>query len=161
MIRIAFAVLVGWVASAAVAAPVEKKASPQAEPAGKNRAPVTLDVQMKDGVAHVTLSFQAAAQDVNVAVKGVDGMVVTGPLTLVESGRFSAGQTATFDVAYVPGPGRSNLSIAVIGTFNGSRLGTTAMYGVGTPTEEQKRTPGEIATDSNGQRIKVLRAADK
>lgn len=161
MIRIAFAVLVGLAASVAVAAPVEKKAQPQEEPAGKNRAPVMLDVQLKDGIAHVTLRFQTAAQDVNVDVNGVDGMVVMGPSALVQSGRFSAGQTATFDVAYVPGPGRSNLAVSVIGTFNGLRLGTTAMYGVGTPTEDQKRTAGDVTTDSSGQRIKVLPSGGK
>ncbi len=155
MTRIAFVLVVGLAACAAAPAPL-KKTPHEAEIPGKNKAPVALDVQMKDGVARVTVRFDTEAQDVSVTVNGVDGMRVTSPTCPVEGGRFSAGQTVSFDVAYIPGPGRSSLAIAVLGTFNGSRLGTTAMYSVGTPTEEQKRTPGEVTTDSSGQRIKVL-----
>jgi hypothetical protein len=160
MRQITFAVVLGLAACAAAPAPL-KKAPHEAEIPGKNKAPVVLDVQMNNGVAHVTLRFETAARDVNVDVKGVDGMQVTSAPSLVAYGQFSAGQTATFDVAYTPGPGRSNLAVSVIGTFNGVRLGTTTMYGVGTPTEEQKRTPGDVTTDSSGQRIKVLPSGGK
>lgn len=154
MSRMAWIVVLGL--TGCPAAPIVKPTPHQDEIPGKNKAPVALDVQMDNGVARVTLRFETAARDVNVDVKGIDGMQVTSTPSLVQSGQFSAGQTATFDVTYVPGPGRSNLAVSVMGTFNGSRLGTTTMYGVGTPTEEQKRTAGEVTTDSSGQRIKVL-----
>ncbi len=140
-------------------APSPKAAS--AATRGKPSAPVKVDAQLSAASAKVTVVVRSAARDVDVHVHGVDGLSVTSAETPISSGRFAKGQTATFDVAFTPGPGRSNLVIAVNGTFGAAKRSSDVSFAVGTPTAEQMKSRATVTTDSGGERIKTLPADTK
>lgn len=128
---------------------------------GKPSAPVTVDAQLAEKSAHVTVRFDAPVSDARIAVSGVDGLVVTSEQSPVQGGGFEQGSVASFDVAFTPGPGRSHLVVSVAGTFQGAPRTRVASFAVGTPTAEQKQSSGAQKTEGNGERIKIMPAGEQ
>ncbi len=141
--------------------PVPSRKAAPAATRGKPSAPVHVDARLADGSATVTIVFRSAARDVDVHVHGVDGLSVTSAETPISRDRFAKGQSASFDVAFTPGPGRSNLVVAVNGTFGAAKRSSVVSFAVGTPTAEQLKSRGAVTTDSRGERIKTLPADTK
>ena len=163
MKQLAIALVAGLICLPALAdgTPVPSGKAPSAATRGKPSAPVKVDARLSAGSATVTIVFLSAARDVDVHVHGVDGLSVTSAETPISSNRFAKGQSATFDVAFTPGPGRSNLVIAVNGTFGAAKRSSVVSFAVGTPTAEQTKSKGTVTTDSRGERIKTLPADTK
>ncbi len=163
MKRLAIALVAGLICLPALAdgTPGPSRKTASAATRGKPSAPVTVDAQLSAGSARVTIVFQGAAGDVDVHVHGVDGLSVTSAETPISGARFVTGQSSTFDVAFTPGPGRSNLVIAVNGKFGAAKRRSVVSFAVGTPTAEQMKSRGTVTTDSGGERIKTLPADTK
>ena len=74
----------------------------------------------------------------------------------VARGTYARGETATFDVAFTPGPGRSYLAVTVSGKFRGAgHRAAVASFAVGEPTVEQRKAGGTVL-EGGGERIKVV-----
>ena len=142
------AVLIGCTHPVSVSAPVPAK--------GKPVAPVAVTAELSAKSAHLLLRFEAEAEDAEVAVGGVDGLVVDGP-RVVAKGHFAKGETRAFDVGFQPGPGRSQLVVTVKGRFNGASRARVVAFGVGSGASPE--SPGEVMTTDDGERVKVLPAA--
>lgn len=127
-------------------------------PRGKTQAPVSVSAQVRTGGATVTVRFLAAATDVAVEARGLDGLAVTSAATVLSGGRFAGGEALRFDVAFTEPPGRSQLVVSVSGRFGPAARTAIAAFPVGQPTAEQQRASRRATTDSTGQRIKVLPA---
>jgi hypothetical protein len=158
MIRTAIALLAALLALPALAdgpAPKQPAKAARASP-GKARAPATASARIGNGVATVTIRFDAPATDVTIGAGGVDGLTVTSDPTPLTGGRFARGQSVAFDVAFTPGPGRSHLAITVGGTFAGQQRHVAQTFAVGSPTADQLKAAVPATTDSTGQRIKVM-----
>ncbi len=166
MNRTAIALLAALLAFPALAdgpaaKPAAKAKAAAKAPVGKPRAGATATAVMADGRATVTVRFDSAATDVAIGVRGVDGLAVTSDATPLSGARFQRGQTATFDVAFTPGPGRSHLVVDMSGNFGGQVRSSIQTFAVGTPTAEQLKPAAPATTDSTGQRIKVMPADGK
>ncbi len=157
MIRIArTAALVLAVAGCARQAPPGPQ--PAAAPAsGKPRAPVAIDAALAAGSARVTVRFDADARDVRIDVHGADGLSVTSDATPVKHASFARGASATFDVTFTPGPGRSFLAVGVGGKFHGAGKRTAvASFAVGELTREQRDASGTVLEGADGERLKIV-----
>lgn len=124
----------------------------------KMSAPVTVNADLKEDQARVTVRFDAPATDVKVNVFGVDGLVVKSSATPVDGSSFTQASTTTLDVAFTPGEGRSHLVVSVSGSFNGAQRTSVSSFAVGTPTAAQLKSPGNVETGSDGQRVKIMPA---
>ncbi|AKJ04539.1 hypothetical protein ATI61_101376 [Archangium gephyra] len=164
MNRKTFAVLPGFFALLALAAcSSSTKSTPPStasEPAvqGKLEAPVVVNAQLENASARVTVRFDAPATGVRVNVHGLDGLVVTSPPTLAENADFPQATTASYDVAYTRGAGRSHLVVSVSGEFKGAQRTRVASFAIGTPTDSQRSSNATKAEGANGERIKVMPA---
>jgi hypothetical protein len=125
---------------------------------GKPSAPMAVTAQLSRGAARVQVTFEADAQGVEIAATGVDGLSVDGPKVLLEQGSFARGAQATYEVAFTPGPGRSQLVVSVSGLFNGSSRTRVAAFGVG--EGPLAPSPGTVMTTDDGTTVKVLPAAE-
>jgi len=165
MNRIAIVLAATLVAGTALAdgpaAGTAPNAAAHGAPAGKPHAPATATASLRPGAATVTVRFDSPASEVNIEVSGVDGLVVTSAASPVQGGRFARGQTATFDVAFTEGPGRSHLAVSVTGSFAGARRNRVQTFAVGSPIANQQKPEVPATTDSLGQRIKVMPADGK
>ena len=99
--------LAALTALAFVACTTPTSLSSPAPTKGKPTAPVGVSAELSAKSARVTVKFERDAQDVEIAVSGVDGLVVEGARALVQKGSFARGETKTFDVSFSPGAGRS------------------------------------------------------
>jgi hypothetical protein len=125
---------------------------------GKPTAPVDVTAELSPKSARIMVKFDTDAQDVEIAASGVDGLVVEGPGALVSKAAFVRGDTRSFDVKFTPGAGRSALVVSVSGTFNGASRARVASFTVGTgPLPE---SPGTVMTTDDGERVKVMPAAN-
>ncbi len=123
---------------------------------GKPSAPVAVTATLEKNTAHVVVTFEGDAQNVELAVSGVDGLVVQGEALRLTKGAFKQGEAHAFDVAFTPGPGRSQLVVSVSGSFHGASRARVAAFAVGEgPLPE---TPGTVTTTSDGERVKVMPA---
>ena len=165
MNRMTFAVLPGVFALLALAAcssstksTSTSTASTTSEPAvhGKVQAPVVVNAEMEDTSARVTVRFDAPATGVRVSVHGVDGLVVTSQPTLADGVNFPQASTASYDVAFTPGAGRSHLVVSVSGEFKGAQRSRVASFAIGTPTDSQRSSNATKTEGANGERIKVM-----
>ena len=141
--------------------PTAKAAPPSSGPAtetAKVSAPVTVEAQLGDGQAHVTVRFSSPASGVKINVHGVDGLVVKSAALPVDGASFTQASSTSFDVAFTPGPGRSHLVVAVDGSFQGAKLARVSTFAVGTPSREQQQAGGNVVTDDQGQRIEIMPA---
>lgn len=121
---------------------------------GKPTAPVAVSAELSATSARLLIKFESDAQGVDVVASGVDGLVVEGQGALVQKGSFKAGDTRSFDVAFVPGVGRSQLVVSISGTFNGGSRARVASFTVGSgPLPE---SPGTVMTTDDGERVKVM-----
>jgi hypothetical protein len=136
---------------------------------GKVRAPVAVEATLADGAGRVTVRFDAAATDVRVDVWGVDGLAVTSAATPIAGSRFEQGETATFDVVYAAGPGRSALAVSVSGDFGGSPRASVVSFEVASPAPDRRNgltgaadgaRPGTVVETDDGERVKVLTPRD-
>lgn len=162
MTRFAFAAAALLLASPALGACSGHEATRKKETTtavqGKAQAPVEVTAALGPGRATVAVVFRSVASDVTIDVHGVDGLTVTSAATPVGGARFAAGESASFEVAFTPGPGRSHLVVAVSGTFGAGVRNAVASFAVGEPTAEQQKASGTATTDSEGRRIKLLPA---
>jgi len=139
----------------------------QAAPEGKPQAPVEIAATVQVQKATLKLTFESAAEQVNVRVYGVDGLTVVGTKSPVISGTFAAGQVMTLAVAYTPGPGTSNLAVQVDGQFDGKRRSKISSFTVedGKAAKRLSSTissrSATISVDGQGRRIAVLPAETK
>jgi hypothetical protein len=122
-------------------------------PRGKPSAPVAVTAELAPRSARVAVTFESDAEAVKIGVSGVDGLVVESEGVVVEQGKFTRGESKTFEVRYAPGEGRSQLVVSVSGTFNGSHRARVAAFGLGTgPLPDS----GQVQTTSDGERVKVM-----
>jgi hypothetical protein len=124
----------------------------------KASAPVSVNAQLSEGRALVTVRFESPASNVRVKVYGVDGLVVKSAATPVDGASFVKDGATSFDVAFTPGPGRSHLAVAVTGSFVGGERSSVSTFAIGTPSPEQQKGPGTVMPGDNGQPIKVMPA---
>lgn len=125
---------------------------------GKPTAPVAVSAELSPTTARLVLRFEADAEGVEVVAGGVDGLVVEGKGVLVQQGAFKRGEVRTFEVAFTPGAGRSQLAVSVSGTFNGASRARVASFTVGTgPLPE---SPGTVMITDDGERVKVMPEGD-
>lgn len=119
------------------AAPATKKVTAPLPENGKAMAPVTAEVVLKPSSAQVTVRFEADGQNVDVGLRGLDGLQVKdfAPLALPQVKR---GETRVLDVGFTPGPGRSTLVLNVAGTFNGAQQARVMTFAVGNPVPPVK-----------------------
>lgn len=136
---------------------------------GKVRAPVAVEATLAGGAGRVTVRFDAAATDVRADVWGVDGLAVTSAATPIAGARFEQGETATFDVVYAAGPGRSALAVSVSGDFGGSPRASVVSFEVASPVPDRRNgltgpadgaRPGTVVETDDGERVKVLTPRD-
>ena len=169
MNRITFAVLPGFFALLALGAcssstkstsATTNNSSTASEPAvhGKQQAPVAVNAELEDTSARVTVRFDAPATGVRVSVHGVDGLVVTSQPTLADGVNFPQATTASYDVTFTRGAGRSHLVVSVSGDFKGAQRTRVASFAIGTPTDAQHSSNATKAEGANGERIKVIPA---
>jgi hypothetical protein len=156
-------IAIGVTASAfALALACSPRSSTAPQPAvapvrGKPTAPVSVAAELSAGSGRVTVRFAAGADDVRVEVRGAGGLAVTSGAVPVEGASFARGDAATFDVSFTLGPGRSELAVAVSGTFPGlGRRARIASFAVGEPTSEQRKAGGTVVEGDDGERIKVV-----
>jgi hypothetical protein len=123
---------------------------------GKPSAPVAVSGELTATSARLRVSFEADAQDVDIVVSGVDGLVVEGQGVLMKKGAFSHGESKDFDVKFsAPAAGRSQLVLSVSGSFHGASRARVASFTVGTgPLPES----GTVMTTDDGERVKVMPA---
>ncbi len=132
-------------------------AAPVPRGPGKPSAPVTVSAELSPGAARVTVRFDADAKNVAIEVYGAGGLTVTSAAAPVQRTSFARGETAAFDVAFTPGPGQSDLAVAVTGIFHGAgRRGAVASFAVGEPSAEQRAATGTVVEGSDGERLKVV-----
>lgn len=163
MKRMALAVFSSLLTLLAVACSPTAKAAPTSSSpteSAKVSAPVSVQAQLGDGQAHVTVRFAAPASNVKINVSGVDGLEVKSTKNPVDGSAFTEDAVTSFDVAFTPGPGRSHLVVAVNGSFRGAQRSSVMSFAVGTPSPEQQQSPGNIVTDDTGQRIKIMPAPE-
>jgi hypothetical protein len=159
MNRFAIAVAAGLLALPALAggpAPGRGQKTTVRTVHGKPQAPVSVTARISAGTATVTVRFHSSATEAAIDVHGVDGLTVTSAASPLAGARFARGEAVTFDVAFTEGPGRAYLAVGVSGKFGGTKRSTVASFAVGQPTPEQQKPAGTAATDSQGQRIKVM-----
>lgn len=159
--RIAIALLVALSVAPVFAAcdaakPSVRKASPPYRKAMS--APVAVNFQLGTDSGRVSVAFETPATGVHINVYGVDGLEVSSASQPVSGAAFGKCDSAGFDVAFVPGGGRSHLVIAVTGNFNGSIRSSTFSHAIGTKSAQQQKPIGTTVTDSDGQRVKLLSA---
>jgi len=130
----------------AVTAPVPSR--------GKPMAPVAVSAKLGPGTAHLVVTFEGAAEGASVAVSGVDGLVVDGPLTLVTEATVAKGEARAFDVKFTPGAGRSQLAVTVTGRFAGAHRARVVAFTVGEGAGPED--PGVVTTTDDGQRVRVV-----
>lgn len=144
-IVLSVSILAGCTTAANASSPVPTK--------GKPTAPVAVKAELGSGTARLLITFESDAEGVKVVASGVDGLVVEHG-TLIEKGSFKRGETRTFDVAFTPGAGRSQLVVSIAGSFNGASRARVASFTVGTgPLPE---TPGAVITTDDGERVKLM-----
>lgn len=120
---------------------------------GKPTAPVAVKAELLERSAKVTVSFESGAEDVQISVSGVDGLVVSSPAVVLERGQFPRGGAQAFQVEFAPGPGRSQLVVSVSGTFNGAKRARVAAFGIGAgPLPDT----GTVMTTDQGDTVKVM-----
>lgn len=156
MNRLALSVMAAF-ALAGCARP--SSAPPAAPPPGlgKPSAPVSVSADLAAGTGRVTVRFDADAKDVRIAVFGADGLTVTSAAAPIDGASFARGETAAFDVAFAPGPGRSRLAVSVSGKFHGAGKRTRAVsFAVGEPTPEQLRGLGTVVEGEDGEKLRVV-----
>jgi hypothetical protein len=121
----------------------------------KPQAPVTITAAPVAGGATVTVRFDGAASDVNVEVRGLDGLAVASAGAPLSGRGFARGEAATLEVVFAQGADAGQLAVAVTGTFGGGRQFTTATFPVGRgPVERLEKAPP--VTDAAGRRVKVM-----
>lgn len=118
---------------------------------GKPGASVTVEAAMATGSAHVTVRFDAAAEDATVRVRGVDGLVVTRGASL-DVGDVARGDVRELDVAFTSGAARSHLVVSVEGTYAGGVRSRVASFAVG----EARPTSAARATGEDGDRVRLM-----
>ncbi len=124
---------------------------------GKPTAPVAVSAELSAKSARVTVRFEAAAEAVTVTVAGNDGLVVSGPATPVTDASVAKDEVRSFDVAFEPGEGRSQLVVSVAGRFGGASRARVAAFEVGKgPWPE---SPGTLQETDDGERVRVMPAA--
>lgn len=142
--------------SASASAPTLPPKPPTAARTQKLKAPVDVAVELEAGSGRLRLTFRAAAEQVDIQVTGLDGLVV-GSTTPLQRSSFRKGETATIDLSFLPGEGRSHLVVAVAGRFAGSRRSLTRTFALGKPSADQEKAAQEgVLTTSSGQRLRLL-----
>lgn len=122
----------------------------------KVSAPVEVTAELGRASAKLQVRFDAPGSEVQVDVKGVDGLVVAGPASPVVEATVKQGETRALDVAFsAPGQGRSHLVVSVSGRFHGAKVIRVVSFAVGEPTAAQRSSPGTVITGSDGERVKV------
>jgi hypothetical protein len=124
---------------------------------GKPTAPVAVTAQVSAGAAHVTVTFEADATDVQVSVYGNDGLVIEGEPVLTKGERFARGEGFGAMVPLEAPAGRSALVVTVTGRFNGVKRARVVSFRVGDGALPDG--PGEVMTTDDGDTVKVLPAA--
>lgn len=123
-------------------------------PRGKPTAPVAVTAELSPSSAKIAVKFESDAEQVQIRVSGVDGLVLQGRELVVEQGAFKRGEATAFDVAYTLPEGRAQLVVTVSGRFNGSNRARVAAFGLGSgPLPDT----GEVQTTSDGERVKVIK----
>lgn len=131
----------------------------------KPNAPVEIVGTVQAQQATLKIAFEAAAEQVNVRVYGVDGLTVIGTKSPVIGGTFAAGQVMTLLVNYTPVPGTSNLAVQIDGQFDGKRRSKissfTVQNGPAARSSVANSNAPTISVDGRGRRIAILPAQTK
>lgn len=122
---------------------------------GKPQAPVKIQATVGASSTSVKLTFDRAADLVNVEAWGVNGLTVYGSKNLATNGSYSAGQTVVFKVDHSASPGHHDLVISVRGQFDGSPASKISSFTIGDkgPVTQQQKT----VTDDTGRAVIEMR----
>jgi hypothetical protein len=136
--------------------PTPAPSAPSSASPGKPQAPVAIDAELSAGSVQLRLRFDAAARDVEVRVNGVDGLGLSGTPVLASGRTFASGETATFNVPILPGPGQGMLAVHVSGTFPGGQRIAVRAFAIGTPSADQLRKAQDGTTTIGGEPVKLM-----
>lgn len=129
--------------------------------AGKPQAPVAIEAQVAAATATITLRFEQAGTDVEVAASGTEGLAVRGGPVLATSRAVAAGEVLSFNVPFTPGPGRSLLSVRVRGRFGQGERAAVRAFPVGKPSAaQQQKEAREKPTRVGGEPVRLLPAQE-
>jgi hypothetical protein len=115
--------------------------------AAATSAPVSFSAVLGNGSAHVVIRFSGEGSDVQVTLRGEDGLSVQGDPVPVRGRAVSRGEKITLDVSFAPGPARSSLVVEVAGKFKGEQRTSAQSFFTGMPTDGQRRKARERATE--------------
>ncbi len=110
--------------------------------------PANISAVVSGGKAHINVRFAAAGENVQVAVRGGQGLKVEGDEVPVSGRSVGKGERIVLDIGYQPGPDQSTLTVEVTGTYGGQSMTASQTFKVGVPSDEQRhRTRQRAAPD--------------
>lgn len=136
------------------------RAAPAHDWVGKPQAPVAIEAEAGAGAALVRVRFDQAGTDVEVLARGGEGLVLLGDAVLARGRSVTAGEVATFEVPYAPGPGQSRLSVQVSGAFAAGRRGAVRAFPVGKKSPAQLEKAREGTTQLGGEGVHLVPAEE-
>jgi hypothetical protein len=123
---------------------------------GKPSAPVEVsaDIHVAERRAVITLVVAREARDLEVRVRGIDGVTIVTPSAPVRAPTAPAGEKITLDVSFSSTNPDGTLVVEVEGTFAGRPLGAVRTFSLGKPPAAGPKDPPR--TDASGRPIVVL-----
>lgn len=172
-LRIAASLVFGYVLSACAphgaAPPAEdtaaspppdvQQSAPRGAPSpGKPGAPVKVaaEIHAKERRAAVTVDVGREARDLEVSVRGLDGVTILEPSAPVRAASAPAGEKITIDVSFSNTAPSGTLVVEVRGSFAGRTLGAVRTFSIGAPPAAGPKEPPR--TDASGRPVVVLPA---
>jgi hypothetical protein len=132
-----------------------RQSLPRAEP-GQTQRPVEVsaDIHVAERRAVITLVVAREARDLEVRVRGIDGVTIVTPSAPVRAPTAPAGEKITLDVSFSSTNPDGTLVVEVEGTFAGRPLGAVRTFSLGKPPAAGPKDPPR--TDASGRPIVVL-----
>lgn len=121
---------------------------------GKPSAPVKVSAEIQDRRALVTVTVARDARDIEVSVRGLDGITIVTPVTPLRAASALAGEKIVVGVAFAGATPGGTLVVQVQGVFAGRPLGAVRTFSIGQPPAP-KDPP---RTDASGRPVVVLPA---
>jgi hypothetical protein len=115
---------------------------------------VSADLQARRAV--VTVTVEREARDIEVTVRGLDGVTVTAPNAPVRVPTAAAGEKIVIDTSFTAATPDGTLVVQVEGSFGGRQLGAVRTFSLGKPPAGGEKAPPR--TDASGRPIVVLPA---
>jgi hypothetical protein len=125
---------------------------PEAIPV-KPGAPTTLEAQVTGGTAKLTLRFAGAGEQVDVSVRGLDGVEVSSGGSWLTGAKVEPGQVLEQTVGFAASA-RGQLVISVEGVFSAARRARVHTVAVG--EGPVKKDLGAVQKTTDGDAVKLI-----